>query len=52
MFSKKSNASKMAFIHLVQSKSYKLVDCQIYNPHLESLGAREIDRDEFLNIIN
>lgn len=51
MFSKISNASKVAFIHLVNSKKYKLIDCQIYNPHLESLGAREIDRDEFLKML-
>lgn len=54
MFSKVSNASKVAFIYLVtllQSQNYKLVDCQVYNPHLESLGAREIDRADFLNIL-
>ncbi len=48
MFSKASNASKMAFVHLVQQHSFTLIDCQVYNPHLESLGAREIDRKEFL----
>ncbi len=51
MFSKVSNASKVAFIHLVQSKDYKLIDCQVYNPHLESLGAREIERSEFLKLL-
>lgn len=51
MFSKVSNASKLAFIHLVQSKNYQLIDCQVYNEHLESLGAREIDREEFLKIL-
>ena len=51
MFSKVSNASKLAFIHLVRSKNYTLIDCQIYNKHLESLGAREVDRDTFLNIL-
>jgi leucyl/phenylalanyl-tRNA--protein transferase len=48
MFSKVSNASKVAFIHLVESNSYKFIDCQVYNPHLESLGAIEIEREEFL----
>jgi len=48
MFSKVSNASKMAFIHLVQQHPFTLIDCQVYNPHLESLGAREIDRAQFL----
>ncbi len=51
MFSKVSNASKLAFIHLAKNKNYALIDCQIYNEHLASLGAREIDRDAFLKII-
>lgn len=51
MFSKVSNASKVAFIHLVQSKKYTLIDCQVYTTHLASLGAREIDRDQFLKMI-
>jgi len=48
MFSLISNASKLAFIHLVQNHTYKLIDCQVYNDHLASLGAREISREEFL----
>lgn len=51
MFSKVSNASKLAFIHLSKSKKYKLIDCQIYNEHLASLGAKEIERDVFLEIL-
>jgi len=51
MFSKVSNASKLAFMHLAKNKNYKLIDCQIYNEHLASLGAREIDRSLFLNIL-
>jgi len=51
MFSKVSNASKRAFIHLAQNKKYKLIDCQIYNAHLASLGAREIERALFLSIL-
>lgn len=54
MFSKVSNASKVAFIALVsflKEGNYKLLDCQVYNPHLESLGCREIDRDEFMSIL-
>jgi len=51
MFSSVSNASKLAFIHLAQNNRYKLIDCQIYNPHLASLGAQEIDRDLFLEIL-
>ena len=55
MFSKVSNTSKLAFIHLVkelQKKQYKLIDCQVYNEHLESLGAREIMREEFMGLIS
>ena len=52
MFSMKPNASKVAFIHLVQSRKYSLIDCQVYNDHLASLGAREIQRKEFLKIIS
>ncbi len=51
MFSKESNTSKLAFIHLVQTlekENYDLIDCQVYNEHLESLGAREIPRNEFM----
>lgn len=54
MFSKVSNASKAGFIHLVnhlKKENYKLLDCQVYNPHLDSLGCREIDRDEFMSIL-
>lgn len=54
MFSLVSDASKVAFYHLAQyaiSKNYKFIDCQIYNPHLESLGAEEISREIFLSIL-
>ena len=55
MFSKVSNASKVAFIKLVrqlQQENYKLLDCQVYNEHLESLGCREIPREDFMHILN
>jgi leucyl/phenylalanyl-tRNA--protein transferase len=48
MFSKASNMSKVAFIHLVQSEKYRLIDCQVHNNHLASLGAKEIPRELFL----
>lgn len=54
MFSKVSNASKVAFITLVENlkiRKYKLIDCQVHNDHLESLGAREIDRVDFMEIL-
>ena len=51
MFSKVSNASKLAFIHLAGSKRYTLLDCQIYTEHLANLGAKEITRDNFLKFL-
>ncbi|MFA9190463.1 leucyl/phenylalanyl-tRNA--protein transferase [Flavobacterium sp. FZUC8N2.13] len=54
MFSLVSNASKVAFIALVnqlKKENYKLLDCQVYNSHLESLGCREIEREEFMAIL-
>lgn len=54
MFSKVSNASKIAFIALakqLQLANYRLLDCQVHNDHLESLGAREIPREDFLEIL-
>ncbi|MFT7442166.1 MAG: leucyl/phenylalanyl-tRNA--protein transferase [Maribacter sp.] len=51
MFSHISNASKIAFVYLANSTNYKLIDCQVYNNHLASLGAREIERDLFLEIL-
>ncbi|MCL4156336.1 UNVERIFIED_CONTAM: hypothetical protein GTU68_012067 [Idotea baltica] len=51
MFSKVSNASKISFIYLATKKNYRLIDCQVYNEHLASLGAKEIDRELFLNLL-
>ncbi|MEL4306590.1 leucyl/phenylalanyl-tRNA--protein transferase [Joostella sp. CR20] len=54
MFSKMSNASKTAFIYLAQKlekENYQLIDCQLYTDHLYSLGAREILREEFIEIL-
>ncbi len=54
MFATVSNASKYGFIKLVEklrTEGVKLVDCQIYTAHLESLGAEEISRKEFLGFL-
>ena len=54
MFSKVPNASKTAFVSLIEKlklENYKLLDCQVYNEHLKSLGAEEIPREEFLRIL-
>lgn len=52
MFSKESDASKVAFYYLVEklkTKNYQFIDCQMYTAHLESLGAEEVSRNIFLN---
>lgn len=53
MFSTTSNASKFAFIKLAQEMQEKgtLIDCQLYTKHLESLGAEEIPRKQFIEIL-
>lgn len=54
MFSLVSNASKYAFISYVrqlQKEGVRLVDCQVYTEHVESLGARMIPRKEFIKLL-
>ena len=51
MFAKESDASKVAYYHLVQRlkvNHFSLVDCQIPTPHLLSLGAKIMSREDFL----
>ena len=47
MFSRVANASKLCLKHLVDCGRYELIDCQLPTPHLHSLGAAEISREEF-----
>jgi leucyl/phenylalanyl-tRNA--protein transferase len=50
MFSRVSDASKIAFVHLVaqlQRWGFEMIDCKMKTEHLASLGAREISRNEF-----
>lgn len=50
MFSRASDASKVAFVHLVKQLEVwgcPLIDCQVGNPHLTRLGSTEIDRAQF-----
>jgi leucyl/phenylalanyl-tRNA--protein transferase len=54
MFAKESNASKFALIHYVQqlqTEGIALIDCQVYTEHLESLGAKMIMREQFMQLI-
>ncbi|MBM5571036.1 MULTISPECIES: leucyl/phenylalanyl-tRNA--protein transferase [Deefgea] len=51
MFARRSDASKIAFVHAVQwlrANGFAMIDCQMYTDHLARFGAREIDRDEFV----
>jgi leucyl/phenylalanyl-tRNA--protein transferase len=50
MFSLEPNASKLALITLCQMH-YELIDCQIPNPHLTSMGAEMIKRDDYMNYL-
>lgn len=55
MFHRKTDASKVVFVHLVKQLTnwgYRLIDCQVKSEHLVSLGAEEISRDEFANLLN
>lgn len=52
MFSLADNASKIAlwyFCRHFEHHGGRLIDCQMMNPHLASLGAQELDRHAFLN---
>ena len=54
MFSRATDASKVALVHLVQElkkREFQVIDCQMHSPLLESLGAREIPRAAFLQAI-
>ncbi len=54
MFSKASNASKACLVTLVEhlaKMGVELIDSQVYTRHLETLGAREIPRSEYLTLL-
>ena len=51
MFNLAANASKTALIHLCSSGLYRLIDCQVHTPHLESMGARMISREEYMEVL-
>ena len=55
MFSLESNASKFGFITFIKelkSRGFGLIDCQQETKHLGSLGARNISRETFVNLLN
>ena len=54
MFAKVSDASKVAFYHLckqAKENGINLIDCQVHNDHLASLGAKEIPREDYFKIL-
>jgi leucyl/phenylalanyl-tRNA--protein transferase len=54
MFHTRPNASKFALFALVEQlreQGAKWLDCQVLTPHLESLGVREVPRDEFIQML-
>ncbi len=55
MFSKVSNASKIALITLaqrLQELNFEFIDCQVYTEHLESMGAKMVEWEEFKSMID
>ena len=55
MFTRVTNASKVAFVHLMRQLSdwsFDLVDCQVTTDHLIRFGASEIPRDLFVKRLN
>ncbi|HEX8153613.1 MAG TPA: leucyl/phenylalanyl-tRNA--protein transferase [Thermoanaerobaculia bacterium] len=54
MFHRASDASKLALLFLIdhlQSRGATWLDCQVMTPHMEALGAREISRSRFLDML-
>lgn len=54
MFSLESNASKFAFIKMVEflkTEGVRVIDCQVHTDHLERLGARFIPREQFCSLL-
>ncbi|MCT1529565.1 leucyl/phenylalanyl-tRNA--protein transferase [Sphingobacterium daejeonense] len=52
MFSKVSNASKIALVHLAKNFGLSLIDCQIPSDHLRKMGAELIPQEEYLSILH
>lgn len=52
MFSKQSNVSKIALVHLARSEDIHLIDCQLETAHLNSMGATCIKRERYIELLN
>jgi leucyl/phenylalanyl-tRNA--protein transferase len=51
MFSRVTNASKIALVELSRQKNVALIDCQLPNDHLASMGMVTVERQEFLKLL-
>jgi leucyl/phenylalanyl-tRNA--protein transferase len=51
MFSRVSNASKTALIYLCNTGLYQLIDCQVHTDHLESMGAKMVSREQYMDVL-
>lgn len=54
MFSRMTNASKVAFVHLVKllkEQGFRIIDCQVKTEHLISMGAKDISRQSFMEML-
>jgi leucyl/phenylalanyl-tRNA---protein transferase len=54
MFHHRNDASKLALLHLIEhlrTRGATWLDCQIMTPHMRALGAREISRSRFLDLL-
>ncbi len=55
MFSRVSNASKVALVQLaksLESMDFRIIDCQVHSSHLQSLGAKPMQRELFIKILD
>lgn len=55
MFSRESDASKVALVHLtkqLEKMNFRLIDCQVHSRHLQTLGAKPIKRELFITILD
>ena len=55
MFSSESDASKIALVYLarkLEDMEFKLIDCQVNSPHIQTLGAKLIAREKFTTILD
>jgi leucyl/phenylalanyl-tRNA--protein transferase len=54
MFSLEANASKVALVHLcrwLNRRNFLMIDCQQVTPHILSMGAVELPRSEYLELL-